>query len=82
MLVLSRRVDESIVIDGEITITVLGVDRNGQVRIGVDAPKRYRVLRQELLDEVRSENAHALARPEFADQLAQFGFNPPRDSST
>jgi len=61
MLVLSRRVDESIVIDGEIVITVVDVDRNGQVRLGIDAPKKYRVLRRELLEEVQEANRAALA---------------------
>ena len=83
MLVLSRRTDESIVINGEITITVLGVDRQGQVRLGIDAPKQYRVLRQELLDEVRSENSKALAQSSHVDALASLGLGVPKsDSST
>ncbi|MHC5067238.1 MAG: carbon storage regulator CsrA [Planctomycetota bacterium] len=61
MLVLSRKPNESVVIDGDITVTVLGVDRNGQVRLGIDAPKRYRILRQELLEQVQAANCAALA---------------------
>lgn len=49
MLVLSRKVDESIVIGPDITITVLRVD-GGKVRLGVEAPKNIKVLRRELPD--------------------------------
>ena len=47
MLVLTRRVRESIVIDGNITITILRME-NGQVRIGVDAPRELTVHRGEI----------------------------------
>lgn len=47
MLVLSRKKDESIVIDGDITITVLEI-RRGVIRLGVEAPKNKIVLRKEL----------------------------------
>lgn len=49
MLVLSRKFDESIIIDGHIRITVLGI-RGQQVRIGIEAPPNVRVVREELLD--------------------------------
>lgn len=47
MLVLSRKVGQTVVIDGRITITLLGV-RNRQIRIGIVAPSDTRVLRGEL----------------------------------
>lgn len=47
MLVLTRRVGEEIVIDGDIRVTVLEV-RGNQVRLGIVAPQDVRVLRQEL----------------------------------
>lgn len=47
MLVLSRKNDESILIDGNIRITVLGI-RGGQVRLGIEAPRSVRVVREEL----------------------------------
>lgn len=47
MLVLSRKTDESILIDGNIRITVLGI-RGGQVRLGIEAPRSVRVIREEL----------------------------------
>ncbi|MDA3962664.1 MAG: carbon storage regulator CsrA [Planctomycetota bacterium] len=81
MLVLSRRTNESIVIDGEIVVTVLGVDRGGQVRLGIEAPKRVRILRQELLDQIRAENREALANATAMDALAQLGLRRPGESS-
>ena len=61
MLILTRRVGESLMIGDDVTITVLGVKGN-QVRIGVDAHKEVAVHREEILD--RIENAAA----EVADE--------------
>jgi carbon storage regulator len=47
MLVLSRKVNEKIVIDGGIVVTVLKIDRN-QIRLGIQAPEHVRVLREEI----------------------------------
>jgi carbon storage regulator len=48
MLVLSRKLNEKIVIDGGIVVTVVKIDRN-QVRIGIEAPEHVRVFREEIL---------------------------------
>ena len=48
MLVLSRKLNEKIVIDGDIVVTVVKIDRN-QVRIGIQAPGHVPVYREELL---------------------------------
>jgi carbon storage regulator len=58
MLVLLRKPGEKIVINGEMTITILEVTK-GQVRIGFDAPRNYQILRQELADEIQAENRTA-----------------------
>ena len=71
MLVLTRRTKESIVIDGDITVTVLEVDRTGQVRLGIDAPKRVRVLRQEVVAAIEQENREAVAASQQLDVLEQ-----------
>ena len=51
MLILTRRVGESLMIGDEVTITVLGVKGN-QVRIGVQAPKEVAVHREEILNRI------------------------------
>ncbi|TVR11804.1 MAG: carbon storage regulator [Planctomycetota bacterium] len=62
MLVLSRRADEAIVIGNNIVVRVLGVEKNGQVRLGIEAPRSLRILRHELLQTVGDVNRGALAR--------------------
>ena len=47
MLVLSRKLNEKIVIDGGIVVTVVKIDRN-QIRLGIEAPADVRVLREEI----------------------------------
>jgi len=58
VLVLSRRVGESVVIGDDVTVTVLEV-RGDVVRIGIDAPRSVMVHRAELLAEVADTNAEA-----------------------
>ena len=48
MLVLSRKLNEKIVINGDIIVTVVKIDRN-QVRIGIEAPGHVPVYREEIL---------------------------------
>ncbi len=57
MLVLSRRLNESIVIDDRITITVVAVDGT-QVRLGLEAPKEVPIFRKELLVGLGVEAGH------------------------
>lgn len=49
MLVLTRREGESLIIDGDIKVTVLSV-KGGQVRVGIEAPQDIPIHRQELLE--------------------------------
>ena len=65
MLVLSRRVGESVVIGDDVTITVLEV-RGDVVRIGIDAPRSVAVNRAELLKELEDSNRTAASPSEEA----------------
>jgi carbon storage regulator len=58
MLVLTRKVNQSIVIDDEIEVVVLEV-RGEQVRLGVRAPKSIAVHRKEVYEQIRQENLNA-----------------------
>ena len=61
MLVLTRKIDQGIIISGNIYVRVLGVERD-RVKIGISAPLEVTILRQELLD--RDTKAEAGARGE------------------
>ena len=56
MLILTRRVGETLMVGDDVTITVLGVKGN-QVRIGVNAPKDVAVHREEIYERIQSEKA-------------------------
>jgi carbon storage regulator len=65
MLVLSRRVGESVVVGDDVTITVLEV-RGDVVRIGIDAPRSVAVHRAELLEELATSNQESASPSETA----------------
>lgn len=54
MLILTRRFGESLIIDGEITVTVLGA-RRGQVRLGIAAPRSVAVHREEIYERLQND---------------------------
>ena len=54
MLILTRRVGETIMIGEDIKVTVLGVKGN-QVRVGIDAPKEVAVHREEIYERIKNE---------------------------
>ena len=56
MLILNRRVGETLVIGDDVTVTVLGV-RGNQVRLGVNAPKDIAVHREEIYQRIQNEKS-------------------------
>ena len=65
MLVLSRRVGESVVIGDDVTVTILEV-RGDIVRVGIDAPRSVAVHRAELLEQLEASNRESASPSEDA----------------
>ncbi|MDC0064878.1 carbon storage regulator CsrA [Verrucomicrobia bacterium] len=66
MLVLSRKTNESIVIDGKIFLDILRLEGDS-VKVGIKAPKHVTVLRKEIYDEIRESNRAAATNPTKKD---------------
>jgi len=66
MLVLARKVDESIVIGENIIVKVIAIE-NGVVKLGIDAPKDIAIIRDELIQEVTKHNKEALKEVSASD---------------
>ena len=62
MLILSRRRDESLVIDERIVITVVDI-KGDQIKLGIQAPRNVKVFRQEVFQAIQEENRAAAAAP-------------------
>ncbi|MFC3715178.1 carbon storage regulator CsrA [Luteimonas soli] len=65
MLILTRRIAESLVIGDNVNVTVLGVKGN-QVRIGIEAPKHMAVHREEIYQRIQQQRAGGGGVPSFA----------------
>ena len=63
MLILTRRIGESLRIGDDVTVTVLGVNGN-QVRIGIEAPTHVTVHREEIYKKIKEENEEKGSPPE------------------
>lgn len=59
MLILTRKLNEEINIDGEITIKIISISDN-QVKLGIEAPRDVQIVRKEILDRVRESTQDAL----------------------
>ncbi len=69
MLILTRRVGETVMIGNEVTVTVLGVKGN-QVRIGVNAPKDVSVHREEIYERIKREEGQGQSADPKGAKLA------------
>ena len=76
MLILGRRVGDSILIEGGIRIVVVSCDRGG-VRIGIDAPAELKILRGEIAQQVATENQRATTTASASSWLASLGVASP-----
>jgi len=68
MLVLARKLGQSIIIDGCTEVTVVEV-RGDQVRLGITAPRTISVYRKELLEQIKAENLAAASSAEHFDDV-------------
>lgn len=75
MLILTRRIGETIRINDDISVTVLAIT-GGQVRLGIEAPEGIAVHRQEIYDRILAEKAQAAsADNDHVNQIAREGEN-------
>ncbi len=66
MLILTRRIGESLMVGDEVIITVLGI-RGNQVRVGVDAPKEIAVHREEVYDRIKNGESNLVTADQDGD---------------
>jgi carbon storage regulator len=71
MLILSRRINEKIMIGDDVSISIIEI-RGDQVRVGVDAPRTVKVFRQEVFDSIKAEN-RAAAESKAVLPIVDFG---------
>ena len=69
VLVLARKLDESIVIGDNIVVKIVSIE-NGIVKLGIDAPQEIAIMRSELLEEVKEQNIAAAGETD-AQTLSQ-----------
>lgn len=70
MLILSRKTDQQIKIGDDITISIIEI-HDGQVKIGVEAPRNIKVFRQEVFNAIQTENKEAVINSDIMGALSK-----------
>ncbi len=71
MLILTRKKNESLIINGNIEITIVALD-DGKVKIGVDAPKSVEIHRKEVFEKIQQENRQSIVGMDHVKELKKF----------
>ena len=71
MLILTRKKNESVIINGNIEVTIVALD-DGKVKIGIDAPKSVEIHRKEVFEKIQNENKSAVIERKKLDDLKNF----------
>ncbi len=80
MLILARKLNESIVIAGDIEVSVIDI-RGDQVKLGINAPRHVKVYRREVYEAIQEENRQAAAARAIPPELDAL-FGAPHDSQS
>lgn len=70
MLILSRKEDESIMIDGSIEVKIISIE-DGKVKLGISAPKDVEIHRKEIYLQIQEENKNAAAGNVTLDDVSK-----------
>ncbi len=60
MLVITRRINETLYIGDDVQIKIIGTDERGEVKIGIAAPRNIAVHRQEIYDKIKEQESERL----------------------
>lgn len=71
MLILTRKKDESIIIDGNIEVKIIEIE-DGKIKIGIEAPKNIEIHRKELYEKIQKENLIAVNKNSKLEDIKRF----------
>jgi carbon storage regulator len=71
MLILTRKKNESLVINGDIEIKIVALD-DGKVKIGIEAPRSVEIHRKEVFEKIQEENRSSILEKKHLDELKKY----------